>query len=168
MIAFVGCSLSLLIPLETKATSYWIAFLRRSWTHQVLCLLNHVEQNTIIWGPVMVSSVNAYSEWKLIHGNTDNVSHVPILIWPSMTSSLTSHGSLNDITQVFFRSNSFFMLSFDINISHLIRRWDILRANQYSTEFVLYFNHCLHFCENSWAWCLRQYCRGKKSYDYLV
>ena len=39
---------------------------------------------------------------NLMHGNTDNMSHVPILAWPVMMSSLTSHGSWNDITHYFF------------------------------------------------------------------
>ena len=55
---------------------------------------------------IMVSRVNAYSEKNLMHGNTDNISHVPNLTWPGVTSSLTSNGSVNDITQQ-FSLNSF-------------------------------------------------------------
>ena len=66
---------------------------------------------------------------NLVHGNTDNISHVPILPWPGVTSSLTSHGSVNDITQ-HFSLNSVLVLSFDTIISHLKRRWKVLRATQ--------------------------------------
>ena len=54
---------------------------------------------------------------KLMHGNTDTTSYVPILTWSGMTSSLTSHGSLNDIAQ-HFSLNSFLVLSFDTNMSN--------------------------------------------------
>ena len=64
-----------------------------------------------------------------MHGNTDNISHVPILTWPGVTSSLTSHGSVNDITQ-HFSLNSFLVLSFDTKMSHFKRRWKVLWANQ--------------------------------------
>ena len=67
---------------------------------------------------------------NLIHGNTDSLSHVFILTWPGVTSSLTSHGSVNDITQHFPGLNSFLVLSFDTKMCHLRRRWKILRANQ--------------------------------------
>ena len=66
---------------------------------------------------------------KLMHGNAYNISHVPILTWPCMTSSLTSHGSVNDITQ-HFSVNSCLVLSFDTKMSHLKRRWKVSRANQ--------------------------------------
>ena len=49
---------------------------------------------------------------KLMHGNTDSISHVPILTWPGVMSSLTSQGSVNDITQ-HFSLNWFLVLSFD-------------------------------------------------------
>ena len=65
-----------------------------------------------------------------VHGNTDNISHIPILTWPGMTSSFTSHGSVNDITQ-HFPLNSFLVLSFDTKMSHLKRLWKVLRANQF-------------------------------------
>ena len=45
-----------------------------------------------------------------------------------MASSLTSHGSVNDITQ-YFSLNSFHVLSIDIKTSHLRCRWEILMAN---------------------------------------
>ena len=65
---------------------------------------------------------------NLMHGNTDNISHVPIFTWPGVTSSLTSHGSVNDITQC-FSLNSFLVLSFDTKMSHLKRPRKVLRAN---------------------------------------
>ena len=46
-----------------------------------------------------------------------------------MTSSLTSHGSVNDITQ-HFSLNSFLVLSFDTKMPYLRRRWEILRVNR--------------------------------------
>ena len=46
-----------------------------------------------------------------------------------MTLSLTSHGSVNDITQ-HFSLNSFLVLSFETKMSHLKCRWKVLRANQ--------------------------------------
>ena len=85
---------------------------------------------TIIWGPFYGFKSKRLFRINLMHGNTDNISHVPILTWPCMTSSLTSHGSVNDITR-HFSWNSFLMLSFDTKMSHLKRRWQVLRANQY-------------------------------------
>ena len=67
---------------------------------------------------------------NLMHGNTDNISHVPILTWSGMTSSLTSHGSVNDITR-YFSWSSLLMLSFDTKMYNLKQRWKVLRANQY-------------------------------------
>ena len=46
-----------------------------------------------------------------------------------MTSSLTPHVSVNDTTR-HFSLNSFLVLQFDRKLSHLIRRWKFLRANQ--------------------------------------
>ena len=66
---------------------------------------------TIIWGPFYGFKSKRLFRMNLMHGNTDNISHVPILTWPGMTSSLTSHGSVNDITRNF--------------------SWKVLRANQY-------------------------------------
>ena len=64
---------------------------------------------------------------NLMHRNTDNISHVPILTWQGTTSSLTSHGSINDITQ-HFSLNLFLMSSFDTKMSHLKSRRKVLRA----------------------------------------
>ena len=55
----------------------------------------------IIWGPFYGFKSERLFRMNLMHGNTDNISHVPILTWPGMTSSLTSHGSVNGITQHF-------------------------------------------------------------------
>ena len=71
---------------------------------------------------------------NLMHGNTDNISYVPILTWPGMTSSPTSHVSLNDITQ-HFSLNSFLLISFDTKMCHLKRRREILRAEKYYENF---------------------------------
>ena len=46
-----------------------------------------------------------------------------------MTSSLTSHGSVSDITQ-HIPLNSFLVLSFDTKMSRLKRRLKVLMANQ--------------------------------------
>ena len=96
--------------------------------HQVLCFHNHMAK-PIIWGPFYCFKSKRLFRMNLMHGNTDNISHVSILTWPGMTSSLTSHGSVNYITQQ-FSLNSFLVLSFDTNMSHLERRWKVLRANQ--------------------------------------
>ena len=48
---------------------------------------------------------------NLKHGNDDIISRVPILSWTDMTSSLKSHGSINDVTQ-HFPLNLFLVLSF--------------------------------------------------------
>ena len=85
---------------------------------------------TIIWGPFYGFKSKRLFRMNLMHGNIDNISHVPILTWPGMTSSLTSHGSVIDIIRHFFL-NKFLMLSFDTKMSHLKRRWKVLRANQY-------------------------------------
>ena len=96
--------------------------------HQVPRFHSHMAK-TIIWGPFYGFKSKRLFRMNMMHGNTDNRSHVPILTWPGMTSSLTSHGSVNDITQI-FSLNSFLMLSFDTKMSHLKRRLKVLRANQ--------------------------------------
>ena len=55
-------------------------------------------KRTIIWGPFYGFKSKRLFRMNRLHGNTDNISHVPILTWPGMTSSLTSHGSVNDNT----------------------------------------------------------------------
>ena len=102
----------------------WVAVLQ-----QVLCFHNHMAK-TIIWGPFYAFKSKRLFVMNLMHGNTDNISRVPILTWPGMTSSLTSHGSVNNITQ-HFSLNSFLVSSFDTKMSHLKRRWKVLRVNQY-------------------------------------
>ena len=87
-------------------------------------------KRAITWGAFYGFKNKRLFRMNLLHGNTDNISHVPILTWPSMTSSITSHGSVNDITW-HFSWNSFLMLSFDTKMSHLRRQWKVLRANQY-------------------------------------
>ena len=85
----------------------------------------------IIWGPFYGLTSKDLFRMNLMHRNTDNISHVPILTWPGMTSSLTSHGSVNDIPKP-FSLNSFLVLWFDAKMSHLKRQWKVLRGNQYS------------------------------------
>ena len=87
-------------------------------------------QKAIIWGRFYGFQSKRLFRMNMMHGNTDNISHVFILTWPSMTSSFTSHGSVNDITQ-HISLNSFLVLSFDTKISNLRRRWKLLKANQY-------------------------------------
>ena len=101
----------------------WVAEL-----HQVLCFHNHMAKNDHLGTFYGIKSKRLF-RMNMMHGNTDNISHVPILTKIGMTSSLTSHGSVDDITQHFFL-NSFLVLSFDTKISHLKRRWKDLRANQ--------------------------------------
>ena len=86
-------------------------------------------KKTIIWGPFYGFKSKCLFIINLMHRNTDNISRVPILIWPGVTSSLTSHGSVNVITQ-YFSLNSFLVLSFDTKIAHLKRRRKVLWANQ--------------------------------------
>ena len=86
-------------------------------------------KKTIFWGPVYGFKSKRLVIINMMHRNTDNISHVPILTWMGMTSSLTSYGSVNGITP-HFTLNSFLVLSFDTKMSHLKRRWKILRANQ--------------------------------------
>ena len=95
--------------------------------HQVPCFHNHLAK-TIIWGPFYGFKSKGLIRMNLMHENTDNISHVLILTWPGMTSSLTSHGSVNDTTQ-HFSLYSFLVLSFNTKMSHLRRRWKIFRAN---------------------------------------
>ena len=61
----------------------------------------HGKKNRSFGVIFMISRVNAYSEWNWCTGLLKNISHVPFLTWPGMTSSFTSHGWVNDITQHF-------------------------------------------------------------------
>ena len=134
MIAFVDCFYSLLTSLETSGHKWlncllgWV-FYWAAATHQVLCLLNRVGQKTIICGPFYNFKPKRVFGMNLMHENTDNISYVPILTWPGMTSSPASHVSRNDITQ-HFSLNSFPLLSFDTKMSHFKRRREILRADK--------------------------------------
>ena len=101
----------------------WVAVL-----HQVLCFHNHAAK-TIIWGHFYGFKSKHLFRMNLMHGTTDNISQIPILTWPGMTSSLTSHGSVNGTTQN-FSLNSFLVLSFDTKMYHLKRRLKVLRANK--------------------------------------
>ena len=66
-------------------------------------------KNTIIWCPFYGFKGERLCRMNLMHGNTDKISHVPILTSPGMTSSPTSHGSVNDFIQ-HFSVNSFLVL----------------------------------------------------------
>ena len=133
MIVFVDCSWSLLASLGTgchKWLNYllvrvliWVAVL-----HQVLCFHNHMAKNDHL-GSFYGFKSKRLLRMNLMHRNTDSISHVPIWTWPSVTSSHTSHGPVNDITQHFFL-NSFLVLSFDTKMPHLKRRRKVLRVNQ--------------------------------------
>ena len=87
-------------------------------------------KKTIVWGPFYGFKSKRLFRMNVMHGNYDNISHVSILTWPGMTSSLTSHGSVNDITE-HFSLNSFLVLSFDTKMSHLKRRRKGLKATQF-------------------------------------
>ena len=102
---------------------YWVAAL-----HKAPCFYNHLAK-TIIGDPLYGFKNKHLIRMNLMHGNMENISHALIFTWPDMTSSLTSHGSVKDITQHFSLS-SFLVLSFDTKMAHLRRRWKILRANQ--------------------------------------
>ena len=114
MVVFVDCSWSLLTSLGTGCHKWlnclfvlvlnWVAVL-----HQVLCFHNHMTK-IIIWGPFYGFNGKRLFRMNLIYGNTDNISHVPILTWPGTTSSFTSHHS---------------------TFSLKLRRWKVLRANQF-------------------------------------
>ena len=116
------------------ATRDWIAFLCRYLTGSLYytkyCVFTTIWQKTIIWGLFYGFKSKRLFRINLMHGNTDNISHVPILTWPGMTSSLSSLGSGNDITE-HSSLNSLLVLSFDTKMSHLRRRWKVLRANQF-------------------------------------
>ena len=108
-------------------TSDWIAFLCGFCTGSLYCAKYCVF--TAIWqkrsfGTVpVVSRVKAYLEWIWCTGILiEYHMYIPILTWPGMQSSVTSHGSVNDITQ-HVSLNSFLVLSFDTKMSHLKRRW---------------------------------------------
>ena len=116
------------------ATRDWIDFLCGYWTGSLYCtkyyVFTTIFQITIIWDLFYGFKSKRLFRMNLMHGNTDNISHVPILTWPGMTSPLSSHRSVNDITQ-HFSLNSFLVLSFDTKMFHLKRRWKLLRANQF-------------------------------------
>ena len=99
---------------------YWVAA-----PLQALCLLNHMKERPMILGSRHGFKRKRLFRMNLMIGNIDNISHVTILIWPDMTSPLTSHGPLNDNTQNLFLK-SFMVLSFDTsNVEGM------LSANQY-------------------------------------
>ena len=93
------------------------------------CVKSTIWQETITWGSFCGFKSKCLFRMNLMHGNTENIPHVPTLTWPGMMSSLTSHGLVDDITQ-HFCLNSFLVLSFDTKISHLKRRWKTSRANK--------------------------------------
>ena len=111
------------------ATSDWIAFLCGYCTGWLHCTKYRVFATIWQKNDHLGSFLWFKVRMNLMHGNTDSISHVFILTWPGMTSSLTSHDSVNDITQ-HFSLNSFVVLSFDTKMSHLRRRWKFLNANQ--------------------------------------
>ena len=96
-----------------------LCFLRGCWTGLLYCtkyyVFTTIWPKTIIWGPFYGFKSKRLFRMNLMHGNTDNISYVPILTWPGMTSSLTSHGLVNYITQ-YFSLNSFLVLPFDKNV----------------------------------------------------
>ena len=93
------------------------------------CVFTTIWQKTIIWDPFYGFKSKRLFRMNLMHGNTDNISHMPILTWPGVTSSFASHRSVNDITQ-HLSLNLFLVLSFDTKMSLVKRRWKVLRANQ--------------------------------------
>ena len=133
MIVFDGCSQSLFTSLGNGCHEWpnclfvrvlnWVAVLC-----QVLCFHYHMAKisfSVLFYG----FKSKRLLRINLMHGNTDSISHVLILTWPDRTSSLTSHGLVNDITQ-HFSLNSLLVLSFDTKMSILKRRLKVLRANQ--------------------------------------
>ena len=106
-LAFISC--------ESTA---WIQSLGTSWG---LPWLDTYDQGVLEWclsGNIHIRFVARLYRMNLMHGCTDNISHVPILTWPGMTSSHT----WNDITQYFF----FKFISCAViwqNMSHFKRRW---------------------------------------------
>ena len=133
MIVFVYCSQSLSTSLGTGCHKWlnclfvwvftWVAVL-----HQVLCFHNHMAKNDHLGSFLCFKSERIFI-MNLMHGNIDNILHVYILIWPGVKSLLTSHGSVNDITQ-HFSLNLFLLLSFDTKMPHLKRWWWIFRVKQ--------------------------------------
>ena len=132
MIAFGDCSWSLLTSLGTICHKWHLLFLRGYCTGSLYCT-KYCGFKTICQNDNLASFYGFKSKrlfrMNLMHGNTDKISHVLILTWPGMTPFLTSHESVNDITQP-FSLNWFLVLSFDTKMSHLRRRQEILRANQ--------------------------------------
>ena len=75
---------------------YWVAALHK--TYRVFII---IWRKTIIWGPFYSFKSTRIIRINLMHGNTDDIPHILIWTWTDMTSSLTSHGSVNDITRQF-------------------------------------------------------------------
>ena len=86
-------------------------------------------KTSIIWDPFSCFQRKQLFKMNMIHQNTDNISHAPILAWPGMTSSPMSHASQNDITQHFFL-NSFLVLSLDTKRFHSKHLWNIFMMKQ--------------------------------------
>ena len=90
-------------------------------------------KKTIIWCPFYSFKSKRLFRMNLIHGNSDNISHVHILTYLGMTSSLTSE--INDITQ-HFSLNLFLVLSFDTKM-------ESFRGKPIFWKFALYSNQCV-------------------------
>ena len=103
------------------------------------------DEKTTTWGPFSGFKSKRLSRMNLMYGNTDNISHVPILTWPGITSSLTSHWSVNNIIH-HFCLNCFVCVSFVIiwykNIP--LETWmESFNGKPMLWKFALYFNACV-------------------------
>ena len=76
---------------------------------------------------------------NLMHGNTVNIPHVPILTWPGVTSLLTSHGSVNYITQHLFLKFVSYVIIWYKNVS-LETSMESFEGKPILWKFALYFN----------------------------
>ena len=100
------------------------------------CVFTTIWRKKIIWCTFNGFKSKRLFRMNLVHGNTDNISHVPILKWPGMTSSLTSHGPVNDITQ-----HSFLKFASCVIIP-LETSMESFRGKYMLWKFALYSNQC--------------------------
>ena len=146
MAAYDDCSQSLLTPIKTSCCNWLNCILCRYCTgslHRTKCYVySTMWKNPIICGPFYGFKRKRLFKMHLMHGNPDNISRVPILTWPGMTSSLTPNGSLNDTTDDVFLTFVSCAIIWYKNVP-LQMSMENFKGEPIQMKFDLYFNQCV-------------------------